>query len=53
MSLTQVAIDELKQIHEQETREKITDVDAWEMGTNLLRFFKAASRLSQSKAKDQ
>jgi len=53
MPLTQEAINELKQIHKNETVEELSDGDAWEMGTNLLRFFKAACRLGQSKAKDE
>jgi len=44
MPLDQKAIDELKKIHFQEFGEELTNEEAWDMGINLLRLFKALGR---------
>ena len=44
MSLTQQAINELKQIHKKEFGEELTNEEAMDMGYSLLRLFKAMTR---------
>lgn len=39
MPLTRQAIEELKEIHQRETGQVLTDDQAWEMGRRLLRLF--------------
>ena len=44
MPLDQKAIDELKKIHLEETGEKLSNQEAWDMGLNLIKLLKALSR---------
>ena len=44
MSLDQNAINELKQIHLEETGEELSDEEAWDMGLNLIKLVGALSR---------
>ena len=44
MTLSQKDIDELKEIHFKKTGEKLCNQEAWDMGINLLQFFKALDR---------
>ena len=49
MSLDQNAINELKQIHLEETGEALSDEEAWDMGLNLVKLLGALSRGARPK----
>jgi len=52
MPLNQKAIDELKKIHFEETGEKLSNQEAWDMGLNLIKLLKALGRGSKPPAND-
>lgn len=52
MSLSQKAIEELKEIHKKEFGEELTNEEAWDMGLSLLKLFKTLSRPPIPKQED-
>jgi hypothetical protein len=53
MNLSQKDIDELKEIHYKKTGDKLCNREAWDMGMNLLQFFKAVYRYPQHPQKKE